>query len=333
MLNLAIRADSSQKIGTGNIKRSILIANEFKKKNFKVYFVKTSTDYDHELKKLGFSIFHLKKKNFENQILKFVENRKISAYFSDLINSEIKVEKVLKTKIPVIVFEDEINYHNCSLYFNPNVNIIEDIDLIKKKISSEKNFLGNKYFILSKIKKKKSYKNNKILVSFGGSDNLNQTEKVIIALKSFFNTKYEINVCLGKNYKNKTKLKIKYKDIKNLKFFSSEHLSDILYKFNFIIGACGQSLLERIYLDKYSLSAITSNNQYLLAKKLKRLNFTRIINLSFYPKKIKISDWRSEIIKYLKKKNTKINSHNYFKGNGIKKIVKIIIKKINDKRI
>ena len=29
---LAIRVDSSQKIGTGNIKRAILIANEFKKK-------------------------------------------------------------------------------------------------------------------------------------------------------------------------------------------------------------------------------------------------------------------------------------------------------------
>jgi len=333
-LTLAIRVDSSQKIGTGNIKRTILIANEFKRKNFKVYFVKTSTDYDYELEKLGFSIFHIKKKsNFENRILKFVKKRKISAYFTDLINSEIKVEKILKTKVPVFVFEDEINYHSCSLYFNPNVDINEDSDLIKKKISSEKNFLGKKYFVLSKIKKKRSNTNNKILVSFGGSDNSNQTEKVVIALKSFFNKKYEIYVCLGKNYKNKTKLKTKYQNIKNLKFFSSEHLSDIIYKFNFIIGSCGQSLLERIYLDKYSLSAITSNNQSLLAKKLKRLNFTKIINLSTYPKKIKINDWRKEIIQYLKMKKIKIDSQNYFGRNGVKKIVKIMINKINDKRI
>ena len=210
--------------------------------------------------------------------------------------------------------------------------MIKDSDLLKKKVFSEKNFLGNKYFILSKIKKK-NYTKNKILVSFGGSDNSNQTEKVVTALKSFFNTKYEINVCLGKNYKNKTKLKIKYKNIKNLKFFSSENLSDIIYKFNFIIGSCGQSLLERIYLNRYSLSAITSNNQYLLAKNLKRFNFTKIINLSSYPKKIKISDWRKEIIKYLKKKNTIIKTQNYLKRNGKKKIVNIMIDKINDKRI
>ena len=110
-------------------------------------------------------------------------------------------------------------------------------------------------------------------------------------------------------------------------------MSDIIYKFNFIIGSCGQSLLERIYLNRYSLSAITSNNQYLLAKNLKRPNFTKIINLSSYPKKIKISDWRKEIIKYLKRKKTKVNSQNYFKINGVKKIVKIMIDKINDKRI
>ena len=76
-LSLAIRVDSSQKIGTGNIKRSILIAKEFKRKNFKVYFVKTSSNYDYELKKLGFNIFHIEKKNnFENRILKFVKKKK-----------------------------------------------------------------------------------------------------------------------------------------------------------------------------------------------------------------------------------------------------------------
>ena len=332
-LSLAIRVDSSQKIGTGNIKRSILIAKEFKRKNFKVYFVKTSLDYDNELKKLGFNIFHIKKKkNFENRILKFVKKKKISAYFTDLIKTEIKVEKILKKKVPVFVFEDEMNSHICKLYFNPNVDI-KKTDLIRKKISSEKNYLGKKYFVLTKIKKKRSNTNNKVLVSFGGSDNSNQTEKVVKALEIFFNTKYEIYVCLGRNYKNKKKLKMKYQNIINLKFFSSEQLSDIIYKFNFIIGSCGQSLLERIYLNKYSLSAITSNNQYLLAKSLKRFNFTKIINLSSYPKKIKINKWRKEIIKYLKMKKIKIDSQNYFERNGIKKIVKIMINKINDKRI
>ena len=68
-----------------------------------------------------------------------MKKRKISAYFTDLINSEIK-RKSFKNKIPVFVFEDEINYHDCSLYFNPNVDMIKDSDLLKKSFS-EKNFL------------------------------------------------------------------------------------------------------------------------------------------------------------------------------------------------
>ena len=331
-LSLAIRTDSSKKIGTGNIKRAILIAKEFKKKNFRIHFIKKNTEYNSELKKLGFEIFVIKKKyNFQSQILKYIDKKKILAYYTDLLTPEIKIEKSLKKKIPVVVFEDEINKHFCHLYFNPNTDKSKDSHLIKKKIYSEKNYLGKKYFIIKKIKKKKYIKNKKILVSFGGSDNSNQTEKVIRALKIFFNTKYKIFVCLGKNYKFKNKLKTKYKNIDNLKFFSSENLSEILSNFNFIIGSCGQSLLERIYLSKYSLSAITSGNQYLLAKKIKKFNVTKIINLSYYPKKIKLSNWRKEIIDYLRMNNLQIKSKKFFIKNNVAEVIKIIVKKIHDR--
>ena len=39
-VNFSDRVDSSQKIGTGNIKRAILIANEFKKKISKFILLK-----------------------------------------------------------------------------------------------------------------------------------------------------------------------------------------------------------------------------------------------------------------------------------------------------
>ena len=333
-LPLAIRVDSSLKIGTGNIKRCMLLAQQLKKKNFKVYFIKTNSHYNNILKKLGFNFVVIKKqKYFEYKVLNFLNKKKIIAYYTDLLESEIKIEKIImKNDLPVIIFEDEIKKHFCKIYFNPNLNI-SDNSLLKKKVISNKNFLGSKYYILNKIKKIKRKFDYKILISFGGSDNSNQTEKVIKAIKNIYNSNFKIFVCVGKNFKNKRKLYDKYKKIENLKFFSSEKLFNKLYLFDYIIGSCGQSLLERIYLKKFSLSAITSNNQYLLAKNIKKFNFTKIINLSFYPKKIKISHWRNEIINYLNMEKINNDGKIFLDTLGTERISKILKKLVNDKRI
>ena len=190
--------------------------------------------------------------------------------------------------------------------------------------------MGKKYFIIKNLKKKnhKNFSNNKILVSFGGSDNTDQTSKTLKALRDHYNSKFKIFACIGKNYKNRKKIKNNFKKIKNIFFFSTEQLSNKLNNFKYIIGACGQSLLERIYLEKYSLSAITSFNQYLLAKNLKKFHYTKTINLNSFPKKIKINKWRIEINKFLVAKKSMKIKNSLIDKKGIKRLSKIILEYI-----
>jgi len=326
--SIAIRVEASKQIGTGHLKRCILIANELKKNKVKVFFIKKNNHYNRFLKKLKYDYFLLKKnQSVIRQIKNFIINKKISLYYTDLLKPEIKVEKGLFKKIPIFVFEDNINPHICNYYFNPNIYKIRKTKMYKKVIA-ERKFLGKNYYIIDKIKKKKNKFNKNILISFGGSDNSNQTEKVIKALKDYYNSKYKIFICLGKNYKYKKRLFIKYKKIININFFSTEKLSNIIKNFNFTIGACGQSLLERIYLVKYSLSAITSENQVLFAKNINRYHATRIINLNTFPKKISINKWRYEIKKYLRSNISCKIKKNIFDAKGAQRISRFIVSNI-----
>ena len=103
----------------------------------------------------------------------------------------------------------------------------------------------------------------KILIFFGGSDNRNITEKLLVVSKYFKHLQFSVVVGgLNKNKKKITKKKIKnYKNIKLYYAIKNENVANLIYNNDLAIGAGGVNLFERIYLGLPSIVIDVNKNQ------------------------------------------------------------------------
>jgi UDP-2,4-diacetamido-2,4,6-trideoxy-beta-L-altropyranose hydrolase len=166
----------------------------------------------------------------------------------------------------IIVIDDFLNRsHNCDLFIDQNLHTSKKE---RNKINCKK-LLGPKYALLRKefvksrkIVKERSGKINRILVSFGGSDEKNQTLKVLKAIKKLAEEKINVDVIVGEPNKNKTKIKRICAGMKNSTYYQQpKNMAKIMNKADLAIGAGGIITWERCCLGLPSVVSIVSKNQ------------------------------------------------------------------------
>jgi len=275
-----VSADS--KTGYGHLMRSISLAEEFKKKKFKVYFLshanfniksinlikKNFLFLKNKFQKKKFSEINLLK-NLQNLNLKFViiDGYKFDYYWQKRFCKYFKLNKQFK----LIKIDDYIKKNLCDIFIFFNSEII-----LKKK---EKSFfpkkckllIGPKYALIRdeiiKIKLKKNSKNKKnIYITAGGKNWHNFSNKILNIINSYSYFK-EFKIYVKKdNHKLPKNKNIFY--FKNLK-----HQSKILSKKPIVLGYSGYSAIERVVLGLKSVCLKLNMNQnyihaYLIKKKL-----------------------------------------------------------------
>ena len=264
---------SGKHYGYGHLMRCVALAQEFRRNNFKIFFlIKKKINFEGYsiLKKYKFNIINfIDKYNkrysevdylVEKKLLKFqfivIDGYKYNIYWQKYFYKKIKKNNTLK----LIKIDDFLKKNLCDyfIFFNSKVKITKRV---KSLFSSNcKLFIGPEYALLRdeiiSLKfylQKKNFSKN-IYVSAGGVNWHNFSSR-IMNLINLLKIIKEFKIFIFSNNKN-------YKNNKKIYFFKK--LSDqnnILKKKPLVIGYAGYSSIERAVLGLKSVCFRLNENQ------------------------------------------------------------------------
>ena len=330
-----IKTDANEDIGSGHLQRCLNLA-EFLKSEHDVTFLfcNTSNLIINEVKKNFKTIVFQDNKNLLDKIKKNLKKNKYNFLILDDYSTNYTWEKAINNHFSkVLIIGDHLNKkHYCDFYLNQNVIDDKSQKSLLKKFSSIKCLLGPKYALLDKnylryAKKEKNqiYLKN-IIISFGGSDKENLTDKVLSILSQRKFNQFKIKVAIGRNYQYFNDLSKKYKSNNRIIFYKGlNSLAKINHNSDLSIGAGGISTWERLCLSLPSLVFLVSDNQKVTINALRKKNFI------IYAGKIKKFDKINfEILIKSAKKNYKkiVQKMEYSKilvdGRGVVRVAEIL---------
>ena len=287
-MNLAIRADSSENIGTGHIVRCVSLAKELRKSGIKVYFI--SKNYKGNILKL------VKKNKFLltklDQFLsikedisatsKILEKYKIDSLILDNYNLNSIWEKSIKKKLKkLIVISDSDKNHFCDILINYNILQNKKKYFLNNNKSATRVFFGLRYAILNdeyqKIKKKINIKKKlkKINIFFGGfKESLELLEIVIDIMSSKALRRIKLDIIPGLNQKITKTINYKLNNRGNYNIHQNlPSLAKVIKNADLGIGCGGTANLERLCLGIPSVVFLAAKNQELLGNALAKKDF------------------------------------------------------------
>ncbi len=339
-MNIGVRVEASDKIGTGHLKRCISLSLKIREKlNANIIFFFSGDDRYLELIKSNHFIFYkIKLNSFKfledaNLLKSIVKKNNISLNFIliDHYKIDINWEKQF-TDYKIIVLDDLANRkHHADILIDQNLYSNYQnryVDLVNKECIQ---LLGPKYAILNNRYKElrknlnvnKDYKD--VLVSFGGTDKFKLTEQLLSTFSSRPDlNEYIFHAVITKSFKNKSLLR-SYSRYENIKIYDDlDCLSNLMYECDFSIGAGGTTTWERFAMKLPSIVIALAQNQVESAYHLKKKGFIDFIGTA----KELPEDWIEKIICRIKdKKNLERQSKKISQivdAEGTKRIVKSI---------
>jgi UDP-2,4-diacetamido-2,4,6-trideoxy-beta-L-altropyranose hydrolase len=103
----------------------------------------------------------------------------------------------------------------------------------------------------------------RILVSFGGSDPTNQTQKVIKALKQLNNHHIGVDIVVGQANPNRSKIEAFCNELTNVTFHCQvSNMAQLIHNADLGVGAGGVSMWERCYLGLPTITVVIAANQF-----------------------------------------------------------------------
>tara|TARA_B100000963_G_scaffold347027_1_gene352892 strand:+ start:26 stop:1033 length:1008 start_codon:yes stop_codon:yes gene_type:complete len=331
-VNILIRVDASEKIGSGHFFRCFLLAKSLKNNNNNIHFLSSNlnNEYKKKLIKENFFLHKLnnKKNSLKNDINQTISKiKKINKDINLMIVDNYKINYFWETKIKryvkkILVIDDFEKKHNCDFYLNYNKNKIKNFFLPKFCLK----LVGPKYAILNptylkKDKKIKTIKKN-IFIFMGGADRKNYTLRFIKHFKKSKFKNFIFNFVIGINNKKKKEITQLSKKVPNYKvFYNLKNLKNLMSYASFAISNGGQVIWELIFSKVPNVIFCKNNYKNNIVSKNKKK-----IGLDIFEIK---NDKTFKV--YLKKLdnlliNQKTNSINNFliDGKGLKRISKLV---------
>lgn len=355
-MKIAIQADGGIEIGMGHIIRTLVLAKELAKKNEVFYicrvenkdnlkhYIKHSineiTSLDENLEyELSFSKYNQGIKKIlaagfgvkiidENRIIDELRCVKADLLITDSYNINESYFKETKKIFRKTAYIDDTNKY----YFNVDILINQNIDAkdFKYNVNNDTNLLlGTEYTLLRdefRNLQNKNIKNkiNDIMITVGGADPYNITDKILNYVKKI---DYNFHVVIGPSFCN-TSLIENFKT-SNLKFYHNADMCEIMKKCDLAISACGSTLYELSACGVPTLGIIIAENQKGIANKLSDMN--AIINLGWYYEAINMN-LVNNIDKldndYILRKSLSEIASKLVDGRGVERIAKVLCEAI-----
>ena len=264
--------DFSEKIGLGHLNRCLNFANFLVSKNYECIFYSIDSNFS-LLKKFKISkkikFFGKDKKKISKDNLSVIKNI-ISDYLIDIVvidnyNYTYYLQrKITKFNIFTICIADyPYRKYYCNFLINPNSP--------KKFINEKKNSFkisGNEYSFIEdnffQLKKNNIVRSNEILIYLGSYNEISFLRNILQRISR--------NLPYKPIFKLINKKKIKFKNIKYLKFLKTKNLIREMDRSDIVISAGGTFLIKSILRQKFTIAINTNNNQnenlrYLVKKK------------------------------------------------------------------
>lgn len=236
---IAIVVNAYNEIGTGHIYRCLSIASKLV-----FHDVLFLLDEQHEL---GINIvdnynYPFKLYDGEDDLLNILREYSPQVVINDILDTSKEYILCLKNDGYFVVnFED--------LGTGTEVADVVFDALYEHEVGEDKVFTGHKYYILRdefyfQHQKIITHTVNNILITFGGSDQNNFTEKV---LDSILSTNYEgrINVVVGLGYQGLENLIEKYETNQSIQFYQNVlDISEFMFKADIIFTSAGRTMYE-----------------------------------------------------------------------------------------
>ena len=237
---IAIVVNAYDEIGTGHVYRCLSIASKLI--FHEVLFLLAK---EHQL---GINIINnynypFKLYNGKDELLKLIDDYHPQIVINDFLDTNEKYMTTLKNNEYFVVNFEDIGpgSKKADLVFNA---LYEGADL-----NNNNSYYGYKYYILKDefyFQPKKIITKNvdNILITFGGTDPNNFTEKVIDSILST-NYKGNINVILGLGYKNFEKIISKYESNPIVQIYRNvSNISEFMFKADIIFTSAGRTMYE-----------------------------------------------------------------------------------------
>lgn len=236
---IAIVVNAYNEIGTGHIYRCLSIASKLV-----FHDVLFLLDEQHEL---GINIvdnynYPFKLYDGEDDLLNILREYSPQVVINDILDTSREYISCLKNDGYFVVnFED--------LGTGTEVADVVFDALYEHEVGEDNVFTGHKYYILRdefyfQHQKIITHAVNNILITFGGSDQNNFTEKV---LDSILSTNYEgrINVVVGLGYQGLENLIEKYETNQSIQFYQNVlDISEFMFKADIIFTSAGRTMYE-----------------------------------------------------------------------------------------
>jgi len=253
-MRVFIRCDGGIDLGTGHIVRELLIAKELKKNAYATieFLMKNIQEGVKRVEKEGFAV----KKLFKTLTLdeeayfinNYIKNKQADLLILDILDTSQTYMRILKaTGVKIVSFDDhsEGNYL-ADLRFN-----ILEFEIERSAVNL---YEGPRYVTLNPIyadyheREKEIRKNaNKILITFGGSDPGNLTNKTLKSLEKI-GEKLEINIVIGFAFPYTRELQANIKNsrhkIRIYKNISAQKMAELMFENDIGIAAGGLTQYE-----------------------------------------------------------------------------------------
>ena len=302
---------ANEKIGSGHLFRSQILASSFKKKNWNIFLFGPTSNQKNNIKKNIFKKIFLTNFNkntkipdiYEKKIYNLISKLKIDFVILDSYLIDNHIQKKIKNNLILKITNKNYNHNFCDFILDYSFK-----SLIKKKTNF---LLGPKYSLVDLKINKNITKNKKILITFGGSNLINQLSKIIVVLERVLP---DYDFYISTTSINYSKI-LKNNLTKNVKIILSNNLSNLInkYKFEFIIASMGHSLYELVANNYPALLIKFFKNQNLNLTYLKKSNYLKCLDF----------DNKNFL------NNLELYLNLYKQNNNFFKIKKLLSKKIN----
>lgn len=359
-MNIAIRVDSSFVIGSGHVIRCLILAEELKELGANIIFVCR----DHQgnlisfIKEQNYTVYVLPMSNKNNALTDYKEwvgaptlidaKETIEGVLSLFDTIDVLIvdhygidcfwEREIRTYTKnITVIDDFANRsHNCDLIIDPvvesNLGCTRHPNLPDQCIR----LFGPKYAFIGKslhkwrhLKKIKTDRKT-ILLYLGRLDNFQVTRLVVQAFKNVATPHIQMKVIIPDINEQFASLKETVQESPNITLNSyTKNLPEFLARASLVVGGCGITSFERIFLRTPSLGIIMADNQKLLAHQLQKHKVTNVIGTC---SDIKITDLEFLLSKFCAGElelPTDATLKNFIDGKGAERVALEIVKLVN----
>lgn len=281
---LCIRAEGGASIGMGHVMRMTELAQVLAK-DMDVFFVSKSVSEKPEM--YGAGIDFIMKRGFRVELLPatnfFPNLEAINAdcFLTDSYDVTNEYFDFLKSHFPLSIYMDDENdicsFLNVDLIINQNPYAD---DLVYRTNSHTKKLLGFEYLILrdefiGKSRKKITPIVQNVMVTVGGSDHDNITEKILKQLITF---NYQLKIIIGGAFTHEEKL-LSYAS-ETVELCKNVRMSDVMDWCDVAVAACGSTAYELAAMGVPALGFSVAPNQELCLMTMDKIGTLKASKIS-----------------------------------------------------